>query len=182
MAPVCSLISGSPENRTQHNAVIGRVWTTSPRLPRSSRAPRSRTQALPGFAVPTPVHRTGISCAHSDRKWAHMALATNPASVPIGARVSGSSDQRYSVSATSPSTKKPGAVCSTGFLRSPRNLARCHNRKQRTSSVFAGPPAKHASMRCSVWRLDHKNIIVLIPSVQRPSPGHVICVKLLSEG
>ena len=36
--------SGSPEDRTQHNAVISRVWTTSPRLPyHSSRAPRSRT-------------------------------------------------------------------------------------------------------------------------------------------
>ena len=36
-------LSGSPENRTQHNAVISRVWTTSPRLPCQSRAPRSRS-------------------------------------------------------------------------------------------------------------------------------------------
>ena len=38
--------SGSPENRTQPGAVISRVWTTSPRLPRQSRAPRSRTETL----------------------------------------------------------------------------------------------------------------------------------------
>jgi hypothetical protein len=61
--------SGRPENRTQRDAVISRVWATSPRLPflliaegvshvfhssrhwprfllRSSRAPRSRTESL----------------------------------------------------------------------------------------------------------------------------------------
>ena len=42
---VC-VVSGSLENRTQHNAVISRVWTTSPRLPCLSRAPRSRTETL----------------------------------------------------------------------------------------------------------------------------------------
>ncbi len=40
------VVSGSPENRTRHNAVISRVWTTSPRLPLVSRAPRSRTETL----------------------------------------------------------------------------------------------------------------------------------------
>jgi hypothetical protein len=65
--------------------------------------------------------------------------------------------------------------------KSPQILAECHKRKQRTGSVFAGPPAKHASMRCSVWELDHKNIVVPIPSVLCPSRRRVLCVKLLSE-
>ena len=42
----CFVFSGSPGNRTQRNSVISRVWATSPRLPCSSRAPRSRTETL----------------------------------------------------------------------------------------------------------------------------------------
>ena len=41
--------SGSPEDRTRHNLVISKDWTTSPRLPcgsHSSRTPRSRTETL----------------------------------------------------------------------------------------------------------------------------------------
>jgi hypothetical protein len=47
LAPVCWVVSGSDQsgihadrcpNRTQHNAVISRVWTTSPRLPCSPEA------------------------------------------------------------------------------------------------------------------------------------------------
>ena len=40
--------SGSPANRTQRNALIRRVWATSPRLPswQFSRAPRSRTVSI----------------------------------------------------------------------------------------------------------------------------------------
>ena len=40
----CSFVSGSsgsPENRTQHYAVISRVWATSPRLPFQSGTPES---------------------------------------------------------------------------------------------------------------------------------------------
>ena len=43
------VISGSPEDRTRHNLVISKAWTTSPRLPcgsHSSRTPESRTQNL----------------------------------------------------------------------------------------------------------------------------------------
>ena len=87
------------------------------------------------------------------------ALQTSADHPPVGARIS----------ATSPTTKKPGAVCDTGSWRSPQNLAECHKRKQRTGCVLAGYPAKHASMRCSVMRLDHKDIIVPIPSLLRPS-------------
>ena len=48
-SPVCSwFVSGSPENRTQHYAVISRVRATSPRLPysRPSREGGTRTHDL----------------------------------------------------------------------------------------------------------------------------------------
>ena len=51
----CSFISGSsgsPENRTQHYAVISRVWATSPRLP---------------FQVGHPGVEPGTSCSQSRR-------------------------------------------------------------------------------------------------------------------
>src|SRR6056297_2970231 len=41
--------SGSPEDRTRHNLVISKAWTTSPQLPfcsHRSRIPRSRTETL----------------------------------------------------------------------------------------------------------------------------------------
>ena len=38
---VSQVVSGSPENRTQRNAVISRVWATSPRLPLKSGTPES---------------------------------------------------------------------------------------------------------------------------------------------
>ena len=43
----CSFVSGSsgsPENRTQHYAVISRVWATSPRLPFQSGTPESNRE------------------------------------------------------------------------------------------------------------------------------------------
>jgi len=118
-------------------------------------------------------------------------VATNPASVPIGARIELSRARLSAVSGRpaldcqeelrAHQRKNPVPFVTPG-LKIPQILAECHKRKQRTGSVFAGPPAKHASMRCSDLRLDHKNIIVPVPSVLRPSWGRVICVKLLSEG
>ena len=65
--------------------------------------------------------------------------------------------------------KRPDVARDTGpFGKAPESDL-CHKRKVRTGAVFAGSPAKHASTRCSEWRLDHKNIIVPIPSALRPS-------------
>ena len=50
--------SGSPENRTQRNAVISRVWATSPRLPlksgtsESNRDPVAEATVLPSAPLP----------------------------------------------------------------------------------------------------------------------------------
>ena len=41
------VVSGSPEDRTQRDPRIRRIWATSPRLPCVSRTPRSRTETLP---------------------------------------------------------------------------------------------------------------------------------------
>ena len=44
------VVSGSPEDRTQRDPRIRRIWATSPRLPCcrfKSRTPRSRTESLP---------------------------------------------------------------------------------------------------------------------------------------
>ena len=44
------VVSGSPEDRTQRDPRIRRIWATSPRLPccdSKSRTPRSRTESLP---------------------------------------------------------------------------------------------------------------------------------------
>ena len=57
---------------------------------------------------------------------------------PGGARilVCGSSDRRYTVSATSP-IKKPGVACDTGFCISRRFLIECHKRRT-VAGVFTG--------------------------------------------
>ena len=74
----------------------------------------SRTQTQPGFVVPAPVHWTG-----------HGVRVRRAPSGLGGARihVSGSSGRRYTISATNP-TKKPGAVCDTGFRGFPTESGR----------------------------------------------------------
>ena len=46
VSPDSCVLSGSPEDRTQRDPRIRRIRATSPRLPCSSRAPRSRTETL----------------------------------------------------------------------------------------------------------------------------------------
>jgi hypothetical protein len=56
------VVSGSPENRTRHNAVISRVWTTSPRLPCLSRAraESNRPRRRPQTANSAPAPEAGV--------------------------------------------------------------------------------------------------------------------------
>ena len=86
------------------------------------RSPGPRPGAMPGFATfcrrPREVDRSGLG----------------------GARilVSGSSDRRSTVSATSPN-KKPDVAVTPGFHVSPaKSVAECHKRQWRRGCVFAG--------------------------------------------
>ena len=70
---VLAVVSGSPENRTQHNAVISRVWTTSPRLPFESGTsesnrdpPAPKAGVLPSAPLPDcqqPVWESNPTCS-----------------------------------------------------------------------------------------------------------------------
>ena len=71
----CSFVScssGSPESRTQHYAVISRVWATGPRLPLGwSRARPSRSRKQHCLLLPKHaryhLHLCPISCRQSER-------------------------------------------------------------------------------------------------------------------
>ncbi len=154
--------SGSPENRTQHYAVISRVWATCPRLPSwltrsgrwdsnpQSRVPKTRglAAALHSAEVRTVGFEPTISWppATRDTRLRYVlfdASAYGERKVDQGAIESpspGFQPGATAVSATGPSScmKKARCRCDTGLWWSTRIVAKCHKRRGCPGSTFAG--------------------------------------------
>jgi hypothetical protein len=83
--PWCFMFSGSPEDRTQRDPVISRIWATSPRLPFqvSSRAPRGRTGILlfPKQAC-SHLHLCPMCCQSERQDLNLRSLGPQPSAMP----------------------------------------------------------------------------------------------------